>query len=221
MLHSLEDLHDSLASAPERVQIRASLEEALQLALTPISCLREEGFKCLANLLAEASSEPSALNAICNALQNVVDPVLGAILKSLDAWSPAQQRAIGACVHEVSLREFEASVLALQGLALLYPPFRDAARVRGVMEVLLHKLDLDHRATKRLCIRGLDALVVDSMPNILRMTEVSGIEKVCSVLRDPRLPTSLRACCAELLSLITAELRQAHITAPAPGVRNQ
>ena len=50
------------------------------------------------------------------------------------------------------------------------------------VQVLLHKLDLDHRATKRLCIRGLHALVVDSMPNILRMTEVSGIEKVSPLL---------------------------------------
>ena len=45
--------------------------------------------------------------------------------------------------------------------------------------------------------------------------------QVCSVLRDCRLPTSLRACCAELLSLITAELRQAHITAPAGGAARQ
>ena len=37
--------------------------------------------------------------------------------------------------------------------------------------------------------------------------------QVCSVLRDSQLPTSVRASCAELLSLVANELRQA----PSPS----
>ena len=45
-------------------------------------------------------------------------------------------------------------------------------------QVLLNKLELYHRATKRDCLQGLAALLVNSLPNITRFTEVSGVAKV-------------------------------------------
>ena len=45
-------------------------------------------------------------------------------------------------------------------------------------QVLLKKSELDHRATKRACMRDLSSLLVNSLPNITRFTEVSGVEKV-------------------------------------------
>ncbi|KAK9844486.1 hypothetical protein WJX74_003076 [Apatococcus lobatus] len=216
MQQALGDLHGSLASAQETAHIRSRLQDALQLTSSPVSFLREEGFKCLAALVAEAAAEPAAMPNFCRALEGVA-AALGAILKSFDNWSASKGLSGSSRIHQVSFEEFQGAGLALEGLALVCPSFREAARSRGVIEVLLNKLELHHMLTKKSCLKGLAALLVNSLPNMTRFTEVSGVEKVCSVLRESGLPASVRASCAELLSLVADELRHAPSTSQAAG----
>lgn len=70
---------------------------------------------------------------------------------------------------------------------------------------MLNKLELSHRATKRDSLQGLAALLVNSLPNIRRFTEVSGVVKVRAEAARANTPSAW-ACLEDLVLQTRAEI---------------